>query len=323
MKHLQNGAPYAEQMEDVLAEYADGDEMIAEFDDDDDEGVDGEYDDDDDETIGAEFDDDDESLSGEFDDDDEGIGAEFDDDDEGIDAEFIGMLNPLNVIKKGIGGIRRLVKGGRKKRSYRSYRPSNYLRHRVGSGQFSMPGRSRMSGSLRVGRRKVPFRLPGNIATKTDVKRLAVQVRKDIRLNSVAIKKNAAGIRSAIGLARKANKGVSDVDRKYKRATLQQTRVTNAINKRVGSLKKAQDEAQQKAQQQAMFSLFMQPELEKIKLKIPAGGLVAGSEHELEVTDSAFETNMLPLIMGMTGSGSGGKGGMDPMMMFAMMQAFD
>jgi hypothetical protein len=315
MKHLQNGAPYGEQFDEVLAEY-DDDEMVAEFDDDDEMVA--EYDDDDD-SLDLEFDDDDDSLSGEFDDDlDEGLDAEYDDDlDEAIDAEFLGMLNPVNVIKKGIGGIRRLVRGPRRKRSYRSYKPKNYLRHRVGGGRFSVPSRSNMRGSLRLGRRQIPFRLPGNIATKTDVKRLAGQVRKDVRLNSVAIKKNAAGIRSAIGLARKANKGVSDIDKRYKKATLEQTKVTNAINKRVASLRKAQQEADQRAQQQAMFSLFMQPDIEKIKLKKP--GETDFTEYEAK--DADFETNLLPLILGM--GGTGGKGGMDPMMMFALMQAMD
>ena len=65
----------------------------------------------------------------------------------------------------------------------------------------------------------------------------------------------------------------------------------------------------------------MQPELEKITLKIPAAGLNPGADNILEVESSEFETNILPLVMGM-GSGSS-KGGMDPMMMFAMVQMMD
>ncbi|GJM29138.1 MAG: hypothetical protein DHS20C17_17730 [Cyclobacteriaceae bacterium] len=314
-QYTQNGIPAAEQWEDIATEFDDDDEALAEFDDDDD-SIEAEFDDDDEM---VEYDDDDDSIEAEFDDDDEQ--AEFDDDDDS--AASGGEILPFGLIGKGLRGIRRLVRRPRRRRSFKSFRPRNFLRHQLGRGRFRIPSRSRMSGSLRIGRRRIPFRLPSNLATKTDVKRLAVQVKRDVRLNSVAIKKNAAGIRSAIGLARKANKGVATMDKKYRAVTLRQTKVTNAINKRVVSLRKAHELAQQKAQQQAMFSLFMQPELETIKVKIPDAGLdiTAGAENQLEVLDSDFETNFLPLLLGMSGSSKGG--GMDPMMMFAMVQAFD
>ena len=307
-QYTENGIPAAEQWDDDVATEFDDDETLVEFDDDD--SIEGEFDDDE----SLEYDDD-EAFSMEFDDDES---AEYDDDESTISE---GEILPFGLIGKGLRGIRRLVRRPSRRRSYRSFRPRNYLKHRLARGKFSIPSKSRLSGSLRIGRRRFPFRLPSNLATKLDVKRLAAQVNRDVKLNSAAIKKNAAGIRSAIGLARKANSGVARIDKKYREAALRQTKVTNTISKRITSLKKAQELAQQQAQQQAMFSLFMQPELETIKVKIPDAGLdtTAGAENQLEVLDSDFETNFLPLMFGMTGN----KGGMDPMMMFALMQAMD
>lgn len=314
MSSFKNGIPYAEQWQEIETEFDDDDESITtEFDDDDDESFLSEFDDDDDEAIVVEFDDDDdEAYEAEFDDDEEGYQSEFDDDDdESFEAEFLG---------RRLRRIRRLAKARRRRRSSRFYRPRNFLRHRVGRGRYRVRPKSKLRGSLRFGRRRVPFRLPTNLATKKDVMTLAAQVRKDIRLNSSAIKKNAAGIRTAIGLARKANSGVKHVEKKFRQATLQQTKATNAISKRVMALKKAQEAAQAQARQQAMFSLFMTPELETIKVK--EKGVLNAPEREFEVVNSEFETNLLPLVMGMQG-GTGTQGGMDPMMMFALAQAFD
>ncbi|MEO0469289.1 MAG: hypothetical protein AAF206_06705 [Bacteroidota bacterium] len=294
-----NETAFAENWQDTYAEYTEADTYAEDFDDDDETA----YEDYDDEEEGEFVDEDETALfSAEFDDD----GEDFDDDEGEIEGEFLNRLL----------SIRRLAKRRNRGRSSRAYRPRNFLNHRLGRGRFRVNPRSRSRGFIRVGRRRLPFTLPSHIATKADVTKLANQVRKDIRLNSAAIRKNAAGIRSAIGLARKANAGVARVDQKYRKATLQQTRVSNEIRKQIIALKKAQEMAQAQARQQAMLSLFMTPDIESITVK--EGDI----ERKLTVTDSEFETNLLPLVMGMAGN-NGGQGGMDPMMMFAMMQTLD
>ena len=233
MNYQQNG--YPENWDDRADEYG-TEEVIAEFDDDDDESL-VEFDDDDDESIEAEYDDDDDEVAAEFDDDDDESAAEFDDDDD--ESQEAGELLGFSLIGKGLKGIRRLVNRRRRSRSYRNFRPRNFLRHRLGRGRFRVPSRSNIRGTLRLGRRRFPFKLPSNLATKTDVKRLASQVRKDIRLNGIAIKKNAAGIRTAIGLARKANKGVANVDKKYRSATLRQNQDDQCYQQKGSSLEKS------------------------------------------------------------------------------------
>lgn len=318
MNYQQNGKAAPEQWNGSGEEYY-GNTLAPEYDDFEDEAA--EYDDYDDESTSAEYDYfDDERYLSEYDDFDDESLPEFEDEDEfesaygEADPELLGTL--ANVATGGIAGavkgINRLISRKPKRRSYKKLRPKNYLKHRLSKRNYRVKPKSKLAGSLRTSRGNVPLRLPTNIALKTDVKQLANQVKQDVKRLNLAVSKNAAGIRTAIGLARAASNDVKSIDAKYKKITINQTKVSNALDKKVEEMKK-------QAQQQAMLSLFMQPELETITLKDVATGDVVN----YQVESSDYESNLLPLFFTMGSGGPGGSGQMDPMMMFALMQSMN
>lgn len=316
-----NGEMY-EDYGPITAEFED-DEGYGEFDDeesyefDDDEGIAAEFDDD--EGYG-EFDDD--EGYGEFD-DDEGITAEY---EEGADAEFLGTIAGLAapLIGKGIGGaikgISRLVKGKRGRR--RKLPSSRYRRGGVRVGHVrGIRRRSKLKGRLRTrSGRNIPFRLPGNIATKSDI----AQLRRSIHINASAIKKVTKGVKANANSIIRTSRMISSIDKKHSTATQAQNRVMNALNKRVLQLKKDQDAIKQQSQTQLLLSMFMQPELKEVTLKNnndANADLNTGDDQQNKFTveSASFEDNNLPLILAMSGGFGGSGGGLsNPLVLLAL-----
>ncbi len=294
---------FTEGFESEVAEMNGANTMEYDFDDDDAT----EFDDDDDD---SEFDDDDDddNFNAEFDDDDDDD-AEYDDDDD--DAEFLGALG----IGKAIKGITRLVTGRRGRRRRRVRVRNRRPARRYGRvGRFPIGGRIQGSLFTRSGKR-IPFKLPKNIATKREV----AAVRRGVNINGKAIRKNAIAISGNSKNIGKTLKQVTIVDSRHSKATKRQNKVLSRMNRRISFLKKEMDSAKQQAQMQSMMSMFFKPELSSITLaNAPAANTA------VDVTSSEFDNDMLPMIMAMSG-GFGGSGGgnmmNNPMMMFMMMEA--
>ena len=319
---------YLEQ--DGLLETSYETEVMEDFDDDDEAFV--EFDDDDDESY-MEFDDDDDEVYAEFDDDDDESYVEFDDDDDEASAEIFGTLAAtlapaaIGAAIKGVKGI--ISKRGRSKRKQRAPRISR----RTARGSVRINPRSRLHGRIR-GRsgRSIPFRLPRNIALKSDVMRVAKAGRKGMKLNGTAIKKNAKLIANNIAGIRKVRADLKVLDKKHSIVSNRQNKVLTNLNKRITLVSKEVEQARQQAQMQAMFSLILgQPDLQNITVKMDEGGAQdipasTGDAVKLAVTDAEFDdgNNFLPLLF--AGGMSGGSGGglfSSPMGMFAMMQMLD
>lgn len=157
-------------------------------------------------------------------------------------------------------------------------------RPRTASGRgYSSGIRGRSGATLRTPAGNASIRFPANMVTKEELNKALAKVGEDI-------KKNASAIVST--------------NKKIDAATVSQV---NGFRKIEGKL----DGIRQNNMMQSMMSMMMQPELESITFeKAPTAGTAA------KVTNSDYETNLLPMVMGMMG-GSGGKDS-DSMMMMAM-----
>ncbi len=251
--------------------------------------------------------------------DDEFYGAESE------DPEFLSGL-----IQQGIGsaisGVRNLI--GRKPRSSRSvnaFRPgSSFLRHSFSRRTPNIGATSNLSGTLNTNRGPFSFKLPPNIATKDDLKKLAATVMANDKKQETAIKRNANAVRGNVAAIRKTNADLSALDKKHSAVELRQNKILETINKRVVRLRKDAEQTKQQMQMQTMMSLIMQPKLESIRLQAPpTEGGVTPDPVTFTVQESKFKSDMLPLIFMMSSFGGGGSsdGNMmnNPMMLYFLM----
>ena len=296
-------------------EFLNGAEFMEYEDDDDDEEMVAEYedDDDDDESALSELDYDDDEESAEYEDDD--------DDDDEADPEFFGALAGLAapLITKGISGAIRGVSGllrkkpSRRVRSYGRGRRPRIHRGRIGR----IPSISRLTGTLRTPRgRRLPIKLPKNVATKRDV----LVLRKSISANRRIANTNTKRVGRVILDLKKARAHVNSVDKKHTKASRAQNRVIGGINKKLVRVNKDVEKTKDKMQMNQMLSMFMSPELEKFEIsKFTAGPDVANPHvgAKIEVTKPENKDNNLGLMMAMSG-GMGGDSDMNPMMMYFM-----
>lgn len=311
----QNSEYYAPEYED------DFDDEMLEFDDDfsdDDESA--EFDDDFDDDESAEFDDD-------FGDDDEAGGM-------GEDAEFLPFLGgaaSIPLIGRGIRGAIKGISSFVKKRPRGRRLPSSrFLKGSPAVGFIrKLAGRSNLSGTIRNRRgQRVRFRLPKNVATKIDVRRLQGGVNR----NAKAIRSTANGVKANAKSVLATNKKVTLVDRKHIAATTNQNRILGSVNKRVNSLKKELASMKQQSQMQMMMPLLLgNNELKSLTVEPKTGAPdafgITPNEGVFEVTASdSGDNDNLPLILAMSGGlgGSSGGSGMmnNPLMMMLLMDSF-
>jgi hypothetical protein len=236
---------------------------------------------------------------GEADDDSSFDDSAFDDNyDEGHDddsAEF--LLGGL--LSKGIGsaigainGIKPTIKGMGKLNI-----PTPFLPGGLTGG---LSAASNLFGKLTSPSGKnLNFKLPHNIATKTDIGVL----KKAVDANSAAIKVNTAAIKKEAEAIVSLRKDMKSIDVKHIAATKKQNQVMDAINGRVSKLRKELDKTRQDAQMQTMFSLLMPP-----KLKTVTFDAAPAANTPVNVSASKFEDNNIFLMLALSGGLGGGTG---------------
>jgi len=167
-------------------------------------------------------------------------------------------------------------------------------RPKTGRGRgYSSRIKGRRGGTIRTPTGSANFNFPTTMATKQEVQRALGKVGSDVR-------KNASAIRST-----------------HKKIDAITKTIATDLKKVDGKI----DKMQQNSQMQSMMSMFMQPELDKIKLKGAPPN--ANNPTEYEVSDTDYESNMLPMIMGMMGGGTSGSDDNQMMMMMMMMMMDD
>ncbi len=263
---------------------------------------------------------DDESYAGS---DDEIIG-ESDDDFYGTSSEtgeFVGQLASRGI-GAAISGVRNLIrKKPRSSKSIRSLRPGgNFLRHSFPTRTPNVSGTSNLSGVLNTNKGPFNFRLPPNVATKEDLKKVISTIAVNNKRQEGAIKKNAEAIKGNVAAIRKTNADLQAFDKKHSAVELRQSKIIESLNKGIVAVRKEAAATKQQIQMQSMMSLIMQPKLETIKLQGPAVNGVTPPVESFTVTESKFKSDMLPLLMMMSSSGESGSGNImnNPMMMYFM-----
>lgn len=275
----------------------------------------------DDELFTESDDESDDEARGEIDDE---IYGESEDDfysPESDDPEFLGT-HLIKGVGKAISGVRSLInrRAGSGKR-ISSFKPGgNFLRHNFGRRTPNISGRSNLSGILNTNRGPFSFKLPPNIATKEDLKKLTASFQVSDKKHEAAIRKNAEAIKGNVAAIRKSNADLKALDKKHSTVELRQNKILDTVNKSVLTLKKDAEQVRQQMQMQAMMSMIMQPKLETIKLKPPKA---EGSDKDPDpitytVEESKFKSDMMPLMFMFMNQPSGG--GMNPMMFYFMMQ---
>lgn len=259
----------------------------------------------------------DESLYADYNDD------SFDNYDESYagndeNGEFI-----LPFISQGLGAVNRLISGGIGAVSNGVQTAGRTIGNILGvnpipASTSGIQGQSNLQGSVQTTNgRSVPVRLPGMIATKDDIKVVTLAI---ARINAEV--KKVSEVTNANGVAlTNLSKKTDSVDAKHIAATRSQNRIIHRMGREVDKLEKKVKEVQSNAQMTAMFSLISKPQIESLTFNSTPTGNVA-----TPVTNSVFKTDMLPLIMAMSGGGFGGSGSGDsnnmmnnPLMMILLM----
>lgn len=240
-------------------------------------------------------------------------------------AEIFSFLpNPFKVISQGINTVGKIIGG--------AGRPPQHIQLQGVRPNLpntgGIPAFSNLQGRLtNASGRSIPFKLPANVATKSDIALL----KKAIDSHNQELKKVSAAITKNAQETAKIAREVNAVDSKHTKATQAQNKVLQTMGsqvsraaKQVNRLNKELRDTRQQAQMFALLPMFMnqQPVLEKITFS-------DNTEKEIKnVTYKEDDDNMMMIVMMMMmgggfGSSSSGGGGMDGMMLPLMMIAMN
>lgn len=231
----------------------------------------------------------------------------------------------LPLISQGLGAVNRLFSGGVGAVNNGVQNAGRTIGNILGinpipASTSGIQGQSNLQGFVQTTNgRSVPVSLPGIIATKEDIRILSSAIAKiNVEVKKVSDVTNANGV-ALTNLSKK----VDGIDGKHIAATRAQNKVIHRMGRGVDRLEKKLKEVQNNAQMTAMFSLISKPQIESLTFPTaPTDGKAAA------VTDSKFKTDMLPMIMAMSGGGFGNDGGdsnnimSNPLMLMLMMDGF-